>query len=298
MMIKSVTLKGIERQFDVDAKKILVIDSYENFNTIINYLFRKTQVYLFDPIFLQRFTCEVFGYGQTIFRTVECVSEEKIYDDTIKRNVDLRDVTYMPSQSSLPRFIRRLAQRDFQKFFYSDICRRNLCFFYPNEKPDFIDNAIEYFLDPPDNKYCGFTKKDREKMSSAAEIFKRSFAPIDLGFEERGFEKGIFDDEFVPYVKPFPAQNKSYAKKEKDRIRAVYDFFVGNALCKSAYDAIGKDVPPLFLFNALDELSENAVHKILDFADTADRQVIFVESYDNEQDSALFDQIINFVEEE
>ena len=296
MKIKSVTLKGTESQFDVDAKKILVIDSDEIFQEITNYLFRKNQVYLFHPIFLERFTCEVSGYGRTVFRTVECVSAEKLYDDTIKRSVDLRDVTYMPSQCALPRSIRRLAQRDFQKFFYSDICR-NLCFFYPNEKPDFINNAIEYFLDPPDNKYCGFTKKDREKMSSAAEIFKRSFAPIDLGFEERGFEKGIFDD-VIPYVKPFPEQNNAYTETEKKRIRAAYDFFVGNALCKAAYDAIGKDVPPLFLFNALDELSENAVQKIIDLADTADRQVIFVESYDNEQDSALFDQIINFMEEE
>ena len=133
-MIKSITLKGVEKHFDGEAKIILVIDPYENFQEITNYLFRKNAVYLFDPIFLQRFTCEVSGYGRTVFRTVECVSEEKIGDDTIKRSVDLRDVTYMPSQSSLPRSIRRLARRDFQKFFYSDICR-NLCFRSPVSVP-------------------------------------------------------------------------------------------------------------------------------------------------------------------
>lgn len=296
MMIKRVTLKGTGRQFDVDAKKILVIDPYENFQEITNYLFRKTQVYFFDPIFLQRFTCELSGYGRTVFRTIECVSTQKIGVDTIKRSVDLRDVTYMPSPCALSRSIRRLAQRDFQKFFYSDICR-DLCFFYSDVKTEFIDKTIEFFLNPPDNDNCGFTKKDREKMTSAAEAFMLSLSPVDLGFEERGFEKGIFDD-VIPYVKPFPEQNNAYTETEKDRIRAVYDFFVGNALCKAAYAAIGKDIPPLFLFNVFAELEENTVRKIIDLADTEDRQVIFVESYNNELDPSLFDQTIYFMEEE
>lgn len=298
MIIKNITVETVSITFDDRAKKIFVFDPENNFFTVSNYLFWKNGVHLFDPIFLPHISCEVFGYGHTVSRRIETDSSAKFLNKTILRHVELFDETRIrtPFPNTLTQSAKRLAEMDFHNFFYGDI-DENLCFFSSTNVCDYVKKAERHFFIRPESGKYGFEKNEWKAMKNAMEEFKSSFSPIDLGFREIGFAVGPFGDYHL-YTMEKPIQENAYTEFERERLQNVSNFFIANNLIKNAYDAIGKDVPPLFLFNAIDELGETAVRKIVELADMANRQVLFVEAYDNELDPTLFDQTISFMEEE
>lgn len=292
MNIESMTI-GKKQVFEKDARVIYVNDLYDVFRTVANYLFQKNSVSLFTPVFSPHFACEVNAYGDKVVRKVDTVATEGYNNGKIERRIELSDITTVPTKASSLYSSYKYARKAARDFFYSDIDTR-LCFFDSRKEYDYISQAEKYW-DLSDEADRGFDKEERKRIEEAIADFKRNFAPVDLDFCQVGFDN-LFD-EYVFYTAP-SNDPTPYSMREQKRIKAICEFFISNALYKAAYDAVGIESPPLFLYDSLDEMSLPAIKLILFLAYQTNRQVFFVEMYDNEIDPELFDQTVIFDEEE
>ena len=257
MYLKKITINDHIEVFDEKNKLILIADESGAFSRAISVLFQTSRSNVGNM--LQTIGYEAVAYGHTIERKLNGKHTSRLTKSVLRHKIVVDDVTIAPQKLDLPLPIRRYARRDYYCSFY-DLFFGQLSFFPSKMNLDYYSFAQEIWYDDVwyESKY-GLGKGAWKKACTAANAFNKQ------------------DRWTVP----------EYCKHS--RVAELIIFFEGNALMKSACDAIGKECPPLFITNALSDMLESDIAVVINAAKKSGLQTFFIESEYKEWLRPFFD---------
>ena len=257
MYVKRLRVYDETKEF-CDKQVIGVFDESRLFQRAIDALFL-TNVVSRDGTFLSPapIECEAEAYGYTIRRTIRATAKHTRRAGVFKDELTFVGETFVPQKIDLPRAVKRFAQQDFSSFFDDPFTQR-MVFLGLYEPSEYIAQAESFWENACEEKAFGLCKRDLKKIRVAIDRFKRD----------------------LPTKKPLDVPDE------------LYDFFMGNALHKVVFDALGKESLPLFLTDSLKDLSDEELQNVVSLARRSGRQVFVWEGTPRANADGAFDVTI------
>ena len=257
MYLKKITINDHIEVFDEKNKLILIADESGAFSRAISVLFQTSRSNICNM--LQTIGYEAVAYGHTTERKLNGKHTSRLTKGVLRCKIVVDDVTIAPKKLDLPLPIRRYARRDYYCSFY-DLFFGQLSFFPSKMNLDYYSFAQEIWYNDGwyESRY-GLGKGAWKKACTAANAFIKQ------------------DRWAVP----------EYCTHS--RVAELIIFFEGNTLMKSACAAIGKECPPLFITNALSDMSESDIAVVINAAKKSGLQTFFIESKHKECLRQFFD---------